>query len=415
MRHLRRIPSGAVRLLAILVGVVAVVYVCGATVFSPGGLSEHSRTGSKLGGVAAHAELTDNCSACHAPPWHSETMATRCLACHTQVRDQLDHHQPLHGKLADGARCRDCHTEHRGPQAQLTRLDRFHHDFAAFPLTGKHQAVECRACHRDETHRGTPTACVACHAEPAVHKGRFGTGCAQCHSTSAWTGAAFDHDLAAFKLTGRHKTVDCKSCHVNNVYAGTAQTCASCHAEPAKHKGRYGTACAQCHTTSQWTGATFKHTFPLNHGRRGVSACTTCHTTPNEFKTYTCYGCHEHTPAKIERRHAKRIIANLQDCVRCHANGREHGQKERDTDNRLPGEGPLLCMLDPFCERGLAPEEFEPIQGRIAALLDTSRRPTLLNRLVDTGEPPYGTGFRVGGTERIEWDIIGLARLQLKR
>jgi len=43
------------------------------------------------------------------------------------------------------------------------------------------------------------------------------------------------------------------------------------------------------------------------------------------FNTYTCYNCHEHTPAKIERIHSRRNIANakLNDCVSCHGRKRD--------------------------------------------------------------------------------------------
>jgi hypothetical protein len=186
-------------------------------------------------------------------------MADRCLGCHTDVRRQLDRHEPLHGLVPDGMQCRSCHSEHNGPHGALTSLDRFDHDFTAFKLTGKHQAAACGACHSNNTFKGTPQDCVACHAEPKVHRGRFGTACAQCHSTDTWTGGSF------------------------------------------------------------------KHVFPLNHGRRGIVACVTCHPSPASYRHYTCYGCHAHQPAQMERRHARiRNLVDLLACARCHPTGREH-------------------------------------------------------------------------------------------
>src|SRR5262245_52889677 len=97
---------------------VGVVYVArGGEMFSPGPLNAQSRGADALGGVNAHAQLAGNCAACHAPLWSSETMASRCLNCHTNVRQQLDAHGPLHGLLAEGMQCRKCHTEHQGPHA----------------------------------------------------------------------------------------------------------------------------------------------------------------------------------------------------------------------------------------------------------------------------------------------------------
>jgi hypothetical protein len=193
---------------------------------------------------------------------------------------------------------------------------------------------------------------VSCHADPVVHKGKFGTNCASCHSTATWKQtpetlmAKFDHNLAAFKLTGKHTDVECKACHVNNVFKGTKQDCLSCHAEPKEHKGKFGTNCASCHSTTTWKGATFTHKFPLNHGKRNRTIeCATCHTTANNYKAYTCYGCHEHEPTRIARKHAK--IANFQDCAKCHPTGREKERMRGSLD--APSLDGLLAKGDEKC------------------------------------------------------------------
>jgi hypothetical protein len=387
MPRLGRLASGAVIALLTLGAVVVVLFTSGGSMFSPGALNARGHTGVTRGGVHSHADLGGNCAACHVPPWGGETMATRCLVCHTEVGDQFAAHHPLHGMLSEGTQCRSCHTEHNGAGGALTSLARFDHDLAAFKLTGKHQAVDCQTCHAGNVFKGTPQTCASCHAEPQVHKGKFGTDCIQCHSTAAWGGVSlqagkFNHDLAGFKLTGKHQAVDCKGCHANNVFKGTPQTCASCHAEPQVHKGKFGTDCAGCHSTTKWEGAAFKHTFPLNHGnRRRTIDCATCHTTPDNFTMYTCYGCHEHEKARMERRHAGRRIANLDQCARCHATGREHGH--------LPGgeEDSRLAFLS-ACPEGCDFVLPCPDRGRLLRLRDAddpspdgkdlSRRLTLL-------------------------------------
>jgi hypothetical protein len=257
MRYLGRHAWAIVALILSVGGVAGFVLVGGGRMFSPGGLNAKSRRAATLGGVSSHAALGGDCAACHVGPLSSGTMADRCMNCHTDVRRQLDAHQPIHGAMSEGARCRSCHTEHHGAQAAVTDLSRFDHDWAAFKLTGKHRQVDCRSCHRDEAYQDAP------------------------------------------------------------------QTCASCHAEPKLHKGRFGVECAQCHSTTTWEGAVFKHTFPLTHGRRrNPIECATCHTAPDHYQTYTCYGCHEHEPSRIARRH--RRIVNFENCVRCHPTGREH-------------------------------------------------------------------------------------------
>lgn len=241
------------------------VFARGGGMFSPGALNGQQRTNTRLGGAASHADLEGRCSACHVPPWGRATMSERCLDCHTDIRRQIDSRLALHGQLSEGQPCRACHTEHKGSHAALTDL------------------------------------------------------------------AAFDHDRAAFRLTGKHRETACQACHAGPVYKGTPQTCNSCHTEPSAHAGRFGTDCAGCHTTATWAGATFAHRFPLNHGtkKQGPSTCATCHPAANDFKTYTCYGCHAHTADRIERKHHRIAAAELADCVRCHANGREHDREHR--------------------------------------------------------------------------------------
>jgi hypothetical protein len=300
---------GVVLVLCTLGAVGVMAYRSGGSMFNPGALNAQERATS-LGGVRSHAQLTNQCSACHVPPWSRETMSSRCLNCHTDIREEIDAHHAMHGNLNQGLQCRACHTEHKGTQSHLTNMTKFDHDLADFKLTGAHQTTDCKACHKNDTFRGTPQTCQSCHAEPKVHLGKFGTDCANCHSTTTWQGAkvstgpggTFDHDRTRFKLTGVHKTTDCKRCHVNNVFAGTPLTCVGCHAEPSIHKGKFGTECASCHSTSTWKGVeltavntAFDHdktAFKLT-GAHKMTDCKACHKN-GTFKgtPATCVGCH---------------------------------------------------------------------------------------------------------------------------
>lgn len=365
-----RLPtSGEVVALLTVATVAVILLVKGEAMFSPGALKAQSRSGATLGGVTSHAEIGKNCAACHVAPWSSQGMAGLCLDCHADVRRQLEAKGPMHGLLTDGMQCRTCHTEHKGAHAVLTDMKKFDHDCAAFKLTGMHQRVDCRSCHAGNVFKGTSHACVSCHAEPQMHKGRYGTSCASCHVTANWKQttlnvaglATFDHDLTGFKLTGKHKAVDCKSCHVNNVFKGTSQACVSCHAEPPVpqvHKASHGTGCASCHSTNTWVGMTHKHTFPLTHHNKGREiACATCHTTANNYHAYTCAGCHEHEPARTARKHAGRGFGDISDCVRCHATGRKNERKRTSVDGAPLG----VCMTCPEATSYLlSPDYWQP-------------------------------------------------------
>lgn len=250
-----------------------------------------------------HATAT--CISCHkqaSTPAEFKGISTTCVGCH------LD--SDVH-KGALGTDCASCHNASSWGEAV------FDHSKTAFPLTGAHIKTACASCHGNHFYKGTPKTCVDCHADPKEHLGQFGTDCAACHSTDTWKGATFDHSKTAFPLNGAHVKVVCTKCHVNNVYKGTPKACVSCHVDP--HKGQFGNNCNTCHSTSRWTGAVFKHNyFPMNHGSRGNSPCTTCHTNSNNYKSYTCYGCHAHTPAGIAATHRGEVSGNLDNCLRCH-------------------------------------------------------------------------------------------------
>jgi hypothetical protein len=224
--------------------------------------------------------------------------------------------------LSFGTDCLACHDG----------VDRFGSDFThsafAFKLDGGHTGVPCTKCHLNSRTvadlQSAPQDCYSCHQKNDEHNGEFGTDCAGCHTPNGWEGATFDHSRSNFPLTGAHAQVRCEDCHENGVFKGTSSACVSCHAEPTEHAGQFGTDCAACHTTNAWTPAAFNgdHTFPLDHGESGLVSCATCH--PAGYKTYTCYGCHEHSESNIRSKHQEEGISNFENCMECHADGREH-------------------------------------------------------------------------------------------
>lgn len=296
------------------------------TVLDPA-IFPHDAVGYSLAG---HATLADGrpfaCADCHTVRLAAFDVAV-CATCHRQADAvYIERH------VADfGNACLGCHdgVDRYGRQ-------RFDHNRLAFTLTGKHEAIACRECHGSARTvadlQAAPQTCVGCHRADDAHQGAFGTDCAACHQTAGWKPASFDHNKSAFPLTGKHVDVKCASCHVNNVYKGTPQTCVGCHQDPAYHAGMFSTACADCHAANSWRPAHYDrpHTFPFDHGESGVSPCKTCH--PDRLSVYTCYGCHERTPVKVESKHLKEGIRDFADCMKCHPTGEEKEGKESKND-----------------------------------------------------------------------------------
>jgi hypothetical protein len=101
-----------------------------------------------------------------------------------------------------------------------------------------------------------PRDCYSCHQDDfarAPNHDVFGRQCQQCHSTSTWQGATFNH---RFQLRGDHN-VDCTVCHVAGNFA--TFTCLVCHDHNKtemddEHKKVNGysynsSACLSCHPT----------------------------------------------------------------------------------------------------------------------------------------------------------------------
>jgi hypothetical protein len=162
-----------------------------------------------------------------------------CYSCH-----HAD--DPHEGRF--GVDCSQCHTADGWSPAK------FDHNLSNFPLTGAHMAVACEDCHVNGQFQGLRTACVACHAEPASHAGQFGTDCAICHSTTAWTPAEFNGKHSFPLDHGDGAT--CATCHPSSF---TAYTCYGCHehseSEVRSEHIEEGISnfenCMECHPTGE--------------------------------------------------------------------------------------------------------------------------------------------------------------------
>jgi hypothetical protein len=152
-----------------------------------------------------------------------------CVQCHINARSFGDfpltsqdcyschyNDEPHMGRF--GQDCAACHTMDGWTPAT------FDHNLSNFPLTGAHGNVACERCHINGQFQGLNTACVACHQEPTSHAGQFGTDCAVCHSTAAWTPAQFNGQHRFPLNHGDGAT--CATCHPSGL---TTYTCYGCH------------------------------------------------------------------------------------------------------------------------------------------------------------------------------------------
>ena len=257
---------------------------------SPGSLSE------------GHVGLEHDCFRCHDP--FGGTPRANCIACHkpntigieTVGGKRLDTSSHAFHTLLGSVPCFSCHPDHVGLQPDLPK---FEHRLLADSLL---------------------SACAHCHESPSGGRHQpFGTHCNSCHTFKSWKDIHFTHGVLSKEDLDR---------------------CSQCHIKPDNplHKNT-GTDCNSCHGIERWKPATFDHDKYFVLDRHHQTQCSTCHSKAN-FDEYSCYGCHEHSPAKIAREHREEGILSFEDCARCHRDAAEHDKskggrrgKKDDHDN----------------------------------------------------------------------------------
>jgi hypothetical protein len=266
----------------------------------------------------AHVKQEETCANCHDRS-NLHTQSSLCLDCHKDIAQDLTQHHGFHGLMPNAGlgECRACHTEHRGREADIVRLNRttFDHRATDFALDGAHSALDCADCHKNGVAwRKAPLTCAGCHKSNDVHSGQFKQSCGECHGLTTWTGGKIDHDTTSFKLTGAHAAVACDACHIGGLYPQTPKNCNGCHATDDEHRGARGTDCAKCHVTKEWKTAKYDHLKETGYELLGVHdriACAACHRTGNYHDKIPkdCNGCHHADDA-----HAARFGAACGDC-----------------------------------------------------------------------------------------------------
>jgi hypothetical protein len=281
----------------------------GTTLLAAGLITASPRLSLSPGPMTkGHEDMANNCLACHTPlrglppakcigchPLDSLGIATRTAPPPTGADTILT---DMHKSFA-ATDCLECHTDHAGPDpANATR--EFSHGALRSELR-----LQCTVCH------GSSRPADDLHQQLADE-------CGACHTTRTWKPATFDHQRFAIR--------SCTACHEQE--------------RPADELHRVvGDDCGACHTTAAWEPATFEHDryFMLDRDHR--ASCRTCHTQIGSYRSYTCYGCHEHSLPRVMAEHREEGISDFSDCVRCHRSadehegGRERGPGWRDNDD----------------------------------------------------------------------------------
>ena len=301
---------------------------------------------------ATHESLEGlkNCEKCHEAG--NKITGQRCLECHTLLRSRIDKGRGLHA--GEGFReCVSCHVEHLGRDGELVwwkdGREKFDHTLTGYNLSGKHATLDCRKCHTEKnvvdagplaatgknlerTYLGLSPDCLNCHTDE--HRGLMAKDCSKCHNFEKWKPAPkFDHDIAKYKLTGRHVNTPCEKCHTlvvdnRNIddpdylkFAGVKYSaCIDCH--EVYHKSGFDRDCSKCHSPAGWhevNRAKFNHTDTRYQlaGKHMDVKCDKCHAPGkpmNGLKFALCTDCHnDYHRGQFAGRQSKG------ECAECHS------------------------------------------------------------------------------------------------
>jgi hypothetical protein len=268
---------------------------------------------------AAHAKQENDCTNCHDRA-NRARQSELCMSCHKDIAADVQQRTGFHGRMPNAGtagQCQACHSEHHGRESSIVRLDtvQFDHAQTDFALTGSHRSLDCSSCHASGKRWSETTGtCIACHRKVDYHNGQLGERCADCHSTSTWANARFDHAKTEFALNGAHQALSCGACHIGGNYKVAPKNCFGCHATDDVHRGERGRDCGSCHTTSDWKTARFDHAKETGFALLGSHAkqnCLSCHRSGRytDDLPRSCVGCH-----RADDSHAGRFGEKCGDC-----------------------------------------------------------------------------------------------------
>lgn len=271
--------------------------------------------------IKGHEKYETQCEKCHDVN-DRDKQTPLCLDCHKKVRRDLREETGYHGKQRriKTQQCRDCHTEHKGREADVIKFNRvtFDHELTDYALKGQHVPVPCNGCHdpqkkfREASHK-----CHVCHKRDNPHKERLEKlekNCQACHQDKGWHHIDFDHDKSKFPLTGKHQKIRCADCHPNDRLFNTPKACNACHRIDDIHQGKVGEKCGKCHDTHDWEKLKFKHHRDTGYAikdKHKPLRCQDCHRENAQKKHLPtdCQGCH-----KKDDRHRGRYGDKCRDC-----------------------------------------------------------------------------------------------------
>ncbi len=304
----------------------------------------------------ARMEFNHDSPADAAMPLEGPHESVTCAKCHPKSEFNLPkqdaancancHNSPHDGHLFGTKKCDWCHS----PALGSLRKYRFNHAARTrFDLAGAHGKLGCYHCHTEKMGTRKPDKdCETCHADDDKHQGRFEAfgkphpQCSVCHPSSSWKPNTFVHNKRTkFRLTGKHATTACRSCHRGGSpdkferFDVKTVGCMGCHKHKTVHDNEFkDTECLRCHQEPGEIELTAK-SAEIYHGPKSRFPLVKAH------KKVQCAQCHindvyKDTPIECGARcHEDSLHRGTlgDECSRCHSGGTWEGTRFDHTDD----------------------------------------------------------------------------------
>ncbi len=311
---------------------------------------DHDLTGYRLEG--AHKDIED-CASCHTPINIKDKnlfgdenvnidrtflgLDDSCVSCHPN---------DFHREQITEEDCSKCHNQTDFKDV----MEEYDHD-NKFKLKGAHKDTSCESCHKPlarEIYQGKWRDrlqhkdlkfenCIDCHKDDDIHKEKFGNNCERCHTEvsfspkledtdklewdrDAWVFDINTHAKDDFPLKGKHRDLDCRSCHGNKVdELPESTTCVSCHKKDDPHRNKFGEGCESCHNENSFNDV---KDSDVNHDLTGYIL-------KGAHKKESCVSCH-----KARGTYKERFLDYNEDrgCRSCHTKDNVHKDEFDDRD-----------------------------------------------------------------------------------
>jgi hypothetical protein len=112
--------------------------------------------------IQGHFKYESDCAGCH-KQFDKSAQSQLCKDCHKEIAKDITGKRGYHGLMKEEKGCKECHTEHRGRDANIAKLNKigFDHDASTnFKLKGGHLKEKVLCCMRRLNIDPTRRLCV---------------------------------------------------------------------------------------------------------------------------------------------------------------------------------------------------------------------------------------------------------------